>query len=202
MKKIRCPKCSVINLEGFVTYPNCAGCGAPLPNAEAEGASVYRRQVGPVVWATVLGGAVLGLVFVAAKAFEKPVKMPPRIVLMGSVPHDVRTGDVFTVTLHIDAMDTEVPVDTEPLHDVRLRIPSELLKRFAFLSLAPAPDSTANLGNGRYFVYNVMNRGSQLQVKMRALRVGPQPFLMSVRELNQTSATYKTQIDVAPALVD
>lgn len=202
MKKIRCPKCSVINLEGFVTYPNCAGCGAPLPHAETEGASFYKRQVGPVAWATVLGVAIMGLIFVAAKAFEKPVRTPPRVVLMGRVPHDVRTGDVFSVTLRIDAIDSETPAGTEPLHDVRLRIPTELLQRFAFISLMPAPDSTANLGSGRYFVYNNMNRGSELQVKMRALRVGPQPFLLSVRELNQTSATYKTQIDVAPAPED
>jgi len=127
------------------------------------------------------------------------VKAPPRIVLMGQVPRGVRTGDVFSVTLRIDALDTQTPAGTDPLHDVRLRIPTELLQRFAFLSLAPPPDSTVNLGSGRYFVYNVMDRGSELQLKMRALRVGPQPFVLSVRELNQTSATYKTQIDVAPA---
>ncbi|HEX8833881.1 MAG TPA: hypothetical protein VF719_06755 [Abditibacteriaceae bacterium] len=196
MKKIRCPNCSVINLEGFVTFPHCAGCGARLPEDAAQPEPVvWRRPMGTLIWASALGVAILSVVLIATNMLSHQRDDESRIVMLGMVQSRVYAGQPFDIEFRVDAME-EVSHNDELLRGVRLRFPVEVFRRFQYVSLRPPPDAISDSGAGRYFYYATLSRGARLHLKLRALRLGRQVVTARVYADNQSYDDFITKIMV------
>jgi len=195
MKKIRCARCGVVNLEGFVTYPNCAGCGAALSTDEPQvSLPFWRRPVGPPIWASVLGGAVLSLILLATRGVERAPENLSRIKMVVKTPRSVRAGAVFMVAFRVDVIGADSRNEETSIRGVRLRLERELFQRFAYVSLHPPPDSISDLGTGRYFDYASLARGARLQLKLRAVRLGRQEFAARILDAHQNRDLYSRKI--------
>jgi hypothetical protein len=144
--------------------------------------------------------AILLLVVIAASSFQRPPDEPARIVMLGHAPSQVHAGEVFALKLLIDAMDGAVRREPEPLRDVNLRLPRAFFGRFALLGLQPLPDRVTELGNGRYFFYQEIARGTTLVMTLRALRPGRHDVNMRIRERGLSTVGYHTRIMVLAPL--
>ena len=200
MKKIRCPRCGVINLEKFVTYPHCAGCGSMLPQTSdtTEHLPVWRRPLGPVLWVTVIAGAVVGLV-IAATMFERTPVEFDQVVIYGQAARNLTLGKEFVIYLTLDAFDSVAAQHNEVLKDVSLRLEQNTLEKFEFVSLDPSPDTVLRSGTGRYLRYNTLPRETPLQLTMRPRQTGIHSISIKVFALDHDpSAPYNTTVRVLP----
>ncbi|HEX8551687.1 MAG TPA: hypothetical protein VF681_09050 [Abditibacteriaceae bacterium] len=199
MKKIRCARCSVVNLEGFASFPNCAACGARLPEIEAEVLPFWRRPVGTAVWASVLGTAIVGVVLIAATWLQRDVETQSTLVVLTPPQLQVQAGEPFLLALRVDAVDIAERQSTAPLRNVRLRVVFKILQQFQILAVSPLPSGTSEVGRARYFTYNELPRGSQIELKLRALRLGTQKFHARIYSDKQTSDAVDVKVRVRPA---
>lgn len=199
MKKVRCARCSVVNLEGFVSYPYCVTCGALLEVGAEEKVPLWRRPMRTVVWASLLALAIVTLVVAAANSLRHDMESEANIVVLTPRRAQVRAGEPFNIVLHIDAMNTDGKLSEEPLRGVRLRIIAKTLRRFQLIEVKPPPDQQYEVGAVRYYAYRKIERGSQLTLVMRALRLGNQPFNARLFSDNQTSDAIDVNVRVLPA---
>ena len=202
MKKIRCARCSVVNLEGFVSYPNCAACGARLPEPIEEKVAIWRRPLRTSVWASVLGVAILLVLLGAANWLRNDVETESRLVVMTQHQMSVRAGEPLPVALHVDAVDIAARQSDAPLRNVRLRIPLKTLQIFHLVNLQPVPDLVYDAGRARYFSYRRRERASEIVITMRALRLGRQKFQARLFSEDQTSEPIDIVVRVRPAPVN
>jgi hypothetical protein len=201
MKKIRCPRCGVINLEKFVTYPHCAGCGSVLPEVTeaAEHLPIWRRPLGPLLWVTVIAGAVVALV-VAATMFERPPVELGRVVVYGRAVRNLSLDRELTIYLALDTMDAMPTQQNEMLNDVSLRLSREILEKFEFVSIAPPPDNVLRAGTGRYLLYDALPRETQVELTLRPREVGIHTISISVFARDRDPAVpYNLTVRVAPS---
>ena len=199
MKKIRCARCSVVNLEGFVSYPNCAACGARLPEVVEEKVAIWRRPLGTSVWASILGVAILLVLLGAASWLRNDVETESRLVVMTQHQVSAQAGEPFTLALHIDAVDIAARQSDAPLRNVRLRIPLKTNLRFQLVNLQPVPDLVYDAGRARYFSYNRRERASEIKITMRALRLGRQRLQARLYSEDQISEPIDIVVRVRPA---
>jgi hypothetical protein len=201
MKKIRCPRCGVINLEKFVTYPHCAGCGSMLPQLpeEAEHLPVWRRPLGPLLWVTAIAGAVVALV-VAATMFERTPVEAGKLMVYGRAARNIRTDSELAIYLTLDPVDSEPTQQNETLKDVSLRLSREILENFEFVSLAPPPDSVLRSGTGRYLEYVSLPRDTQLELTLRPRQPGVHTISIAIYARDRDPAVpYNLTVRVTPA---
>jgi hypothetical protein len=177
----------VINLEGFVTYPYCAGCGSKLPEEQvAEHVPFWRTPVRSGVWASVVGVALLGTILASAKVLTTTAPDDMQIVLIGTTQQFVTAGEPFTVDMRIEAMgDTRLEGGT-PLRKVRLRFPLKDTKRFEVLEVLPTPDDTYLSGRARYFEWKTLRQGETVSLRLRALRLNKQVLNLNIYADNGT----------------
>lgn len=200
MKKIRCARCSVVNLEGFVSFPYCVACGALLAvDNEEEKLPVWRRPMRTAVWTSLLGLAILLVAVVAANGLRHDVEDEAHIIVLTPRQTQVRAGEPFLMRLRVEAMDPAGRASDEPLRGVRLRIVLKTLRRFQLVEIMPTPDEEYSIGQGRYYAYRKLERGSQLTLVLRALRLGRQQFAARLYSDNQTSDAIEVDVHVKPA---
>ncbi|MDQ3815743.1 MAG: hypothetical protein M3347_17655 [Armatimonadota bacterium] len=171
MKKIQCPQCAVINLDKFVTYPHCAGCGALLPQDETarETISAWRRPLGALLWATIVGCAAIVAIAVSVLFVSKPRELG-QLIVYPQTPRTAPVGRKLVARFMVDAIDTS---RRDPsLQGVKLRMQQDFFQNFTLIAITPRPDEIRNFGRGRYFYYQSLPRESQLRLILRAEHPG------------------------------
>lgn len=171
MQKIRCPRCGVVNLEKFLTYPHCAGCGSTLPAPVSTPAPFWKRSFGARLWIPLLGVALIGLV-VAASFLTPPEEDRARLLIYGSAARRVTVEQTVVLTMTLDAIAQTRSQRRSDLQNVKLRLPQSLFDNFAFVSLEPTPDETLQTNGGRYFQYASLPRETTLRLRLYARRSG------------------------------
>jgi hypothetical protein len=196
MKKIRCPHCSVINLEKFVTFPHCAGCGALLTEETQPPPrwAAWRRPIGPILWATVVGGAVVAAVGTLMLFDARPVSVGTMAVY-GQVPRYVEVGNTVMLSLVLDTIDSN---PKSIIQDAQLRLDTEFLRYFQVVAFNPKPLVRSQLGSGTYFRFDKLPREGEVRVTLRALRRGRYKMRAAINAQNQAQGDYQVTITVAP----
>lgn len=170
MQKIRCPRCGVVNLEKFLTYPQCAGCGSTLP-APTASEPYWRRPLGALLWVPLIGVAIAGLV-AAASFLISPEENNARVVIYGNASRRVAVNQTVIVTMTLDTIGETRLQRRSPLQNVKLRLPQTLFEDFAFVSLEPRPDETLQTAGGRFLQYRELPRETMLRLRLYALHTG------------------------------
>jgi hypothetical protein len=196
MKKIRCPNCAVVNLEKFVTYPHCAGCGTLLTEKEPRKPrwAAWKRPLGPILWATVVGGAVVAVVAALMLLSAKPVVFG-RFDVTWEVQRRVSAGSTISMSLGLNTIDTR---RISAFKDVTLRLDQDFLRDFPVVAFSPTPRSQSRLGKGIYFVFGTLPREQQISVKLRATRIGRHKMRASISAEGQEPDSYQAMISVGP----
>lgn len=196
MKKIHCPQCAVVNLEKFVSFPYCAGCGVLLPQGKEAAAPLpfWRRPLGPMLWVTAVGCAAGGIV-ATTTAFTPASIDPDHIVIYGQTPHTVQVGHLLTIGLTVDTIENPT-APAQNLADVKLRLSGDWLRKFSLVSLTPHPDTVTLGGNGRYYHYRSLPRNAQLKLTVRAVQPGQHHLKAVIYAQQQYPGTFRTSINV------
>lgn len=185
MRKIRCPRCAVINMEGFTTFPYCAACGTRLPDSHDDHSGMaWRRPLRSTLWAAIIGCAVLGLALYATNFFESAPKGSSSLVLYGRAPRIAHVGEQFQVPLVLDRARGATTERTANLQDITLRLPRDLFKNFQLHSVQPVPDRLEQRGNGHYYHYTMLPNDGFIRVTLLPLRAGV--FEVSAKILSGT----------------
>jgi hypothetical protein len=171
MQKIRCPRCGVVNLEKFLTYPRCAGCGSTLPAPATAPAPFWKRSFGAQLWIPFLGVALVALVAMAS-LLTPPEEDKAQLLIYGNAARRVAVEQTVILTMTLDAVAQTRLQHRSDLQNVKLRLPQALFKDFAFVALEPAPDETLKTNGGRYFQYASLPRESTLRLRLYARRAG------------------------------
>ncbi len=171
MQKIRCPRCGVVNLEKFLSYPHCAGCGSTLPAPFTAPTPFWKRSFGAWLWVPLIGGALVAMV--AATSFiSPPGKDESRLLIYGNAARRINVEQTVVLTMTVDAIAQTRLQRRSDLKNVKLRLPQSLFADFALVSLEPAPDETLRTNGGRYFLYESMPRETTLRLRLYARRLG------------------------------
>lgn len=179
MNKVVCPACGLVNLDRFVTYPNCAGCGARLPDvAGSARGEFWRRPLQASWWATIIGlsCAVLGVVAIGI-ARETSRREEGYLMVYAQVPRTVRTGQEFVTQFHFDTIEDG---SAEEYHEVRFRISRKLLQEFELLGAEPLPQQVFDTNGGKYLMYPVVHRNVPLRISLKARQPGEFRFSANI----------------------
>lgn len=200
MRKIRCPNCAVVNLEKFITYPHCAGCGALLSEIGPSKRpwAAWRRPVGPILWATVVGGAVATVVASLMLLDARRVSQG-KIALYGQVQRRIEVGSTFSLSLSLDTIDSK---SNAAFKDVTLRLDQKFLHDFQITDSQPSLGNPTTQGRGRYFVLGQLSRDGQVSVRFKALRPGKHTLRATMYVKGQEPGDYQATITVRPKSAD
>ena len=196
MKKVRCPRCGVINLEKFVTFPYCAGCGALLPPVPETTLPLWRRPLKPLFWVTTVGCAAAALL-AATMSFKSAPPEPGHIIIYGLIPHYTTVGRQITLRLTVDTIESPTAHD-QVLNNVRLRLAGQWLKKFKMIAIDPSPDDTTVGGSARYFHFQSLTRNTPLKLTVQALQPGHHRLKAVIYADQQYPGEYRSSITVAP----
>ncbi len=197
MKKVRCPRCYVVNLERFVTFPYCAGCGAHLPTGKDEAAhhSAWRRPLGVALWTSLFGVTLLAL-FAAVRVFDVPFAQTPDVSATGSAPRRVIVGDEFALRLTIEP--SEGTKEGQTLHAMQLRVLQSSLAGLTLLEIQPPPDAIVERGQARYFEYATFSVEQPVRLRLRATKPGHRSLQIQFLVENQLQGAPIFVFDVTP----
>jgi hypothetical protein len=197
MRKIRCPHCAVVNLEKFVTYPHCAGCGALLTkDAPArQNWTAWRRPLGPILWATVLCCAAAAAVG-AAMMLRRPAVMG-QMVIYGQTMRNVSVNGTLLLSLTMDSIGGSTR-ETSPLNNVTIRFDKSFLQDFTVTNIDPPAPAEMTSGNGHYFVFKELTRETQVNFTFKALHAGRYKLRTRVNADSQQPMDYVANIIVTP----
>ena len=199
MQKIRCPRCGVVNLEKFVTYPQCAGCGSTLPSPRESPLPFWRRPLGASLWVSVIGIAMVGIV-IATSFLSSPPENEAQLVIYGNMPQRVQLQQTVIINLTIDAVGESSSQQRALLQNVKVRLPRTLFKKFAFVSLEPKPDTITSTTDGRYFQYDFLPRETTLKLRLYARSIGQQRARAAVYADDHSPGLYAFSIFVVPSI--
>jgi hypothetical protein len=194
MKKIRCPRCAVVNLEKFVSYPHCAGCGALLTEAAPPRVpwAAWKKPLGPLLWATVAGLAGAAAVG-AAMLLTRPVALG-QMRVEGQIMRQVAVGQSVTLWLTLDTFGNR----SRELKGVSVRLNRDTMRHFVFESSDPKAQNQSRAGSGEYFTFPPIMRQTQIGLSLRAVRAGQVKLRATVRAENQLPADYNANVTVMP----
>jgi hypothetical protein len=200
MKKIRCPQCAVINLERFVTFPHCAGCGTLLSNQEAhaqvEKTPTMRQPLRPALWATLFAGVVVAIGLLLTKALNVSASPPGQLVIYGRMTRVTGVGKTISADLTVDATGNDIARRDAELTGVKLRISDRFFRDFQFVGLEPKPDRQMSSGTGRYYYYSHLPLNTRLRLQVQSLRPGQFLFESSVYADEQYAGDFNAVINV------
>lgn len=171
MQKIRCPRCGVVNLEKYLTFPQCAGCGSTLPVPKSSKPSFFRRELHAILWVLGIGGVAAALIL-AFDYLSTPSESNARLFIYGSASRQVALQQTVVVTMTLDAVAETRAQRRQPLQNVKMRLPRTLGNAFAFVSLDPPPDEILITNGGRYLNYDSLPRETVLRLRLFALKPG------------------------------
>ncbi len=196
MRKIRCPNCAVVNLEKFITYPHCAGCGALLAETGPRKLpwAAWRRPVGPILWATIVGGAVATAVASLMLLDARRISQG-KIALYGQVQRRIELGSTLSLALVPDTIDAK---SITAFKDVTLRFDKKFLHDFQITGSQPKLQRPSTLGKGEYFALGQLPRDGQINVQFKALRRGEHKLRATVYVKGHEPGDYQATIIVRP----
>lgn len=184
MLKTVCPRCGLVNLDRFVTFPHCAGCDALLPAAPV--ASVWQRSLNAPLWATLIGlcCAGVGVVGLSIARETRPTEQRA-LVVYGQMPQQIELRQLCAVQLTLDTTDSQpssggLSSRGAPLEDVRLRVPRAVREAFVLTMVSPPSETRAATGSGHYFIWSQLPRNQTLRVWLRPRRAGTQRVALSL----------------------
>jgi hypothetical protein len=197
VKKIVCPRCGAINLEKFVTYPNCAGCNALLPVAKAPVPDPFwRRRVSGWIWATLLGGAGLSVLAAVVFYFQSSVSEFGQLLIYGSAPRRVAWQQTFVCQITLDTINEGASPSSGRLNNVRMRLPHRTDRAFEVIRIDPAADGETVSGAGHYFNFESLPVDSPIKISLRPLLAGRQNIAITVHADSHYSAQYSVVVNV------
>lgn len=196
MQKIRCPRCGVVNLEKFLTYPQCAGCGSTLP-APKPAAPYWKRPLGALLWVPLVGAVFAGLV-TATSLLISPEENNARVIIYGNASRRVAVNQTVVVTMTLDTVAETRLQRRAPLQNVKLRLPQTLFENFAFVSLEPRPDETLKTPGGRFLQYRELPRETMLRLRLYALNPGRHRVRADFYADDHAPGTFAFTVVVAP----
>ena len=197
MKKIRCPHCWVINLEKFVSFPHCAGCGALLTDESRPKprSAAWLRPVGPFLWATIVGGfvatAVGGLMYFSSHS----VPAPQQLVIYSARTFTTYVGGKFAPIFNFDVIDRRTR--DSGFKRVSVRFDTAFLKDFPAVSYFPPPKSIMQSGSGTYVLFDSLSREEVVRVEMKARRAGHFKMHVAVQAEGKLPYGFQSNIVVA-----
>lgn len=196
MKKIRCAHCEVVNLEKFVTYPHCAGCGALLTQEEAPRRAplAWRRPLRPFLWATVVciaAAAVVG----AALMLRRPAAMG-QLVAYGQTMRRVPIGGTLHLGLTIDTI--AAARESNVLNTVSVRFDESFLQKFPIVAVEPPAFTRKRSGSGHYFIFESVPRETQISFAFKSLRAGRHHLYAKIYAAAQLPTEYQATVTVVP----
>lgn len=198
MKRIRCPQCSIVNLEKFVTFPHCAGCGALLPTTgEGEAVPSYRRPLQPLLWAIIIGMPTLCLLLALVR-FDVATEAMGRVLIYGRIPRVTRAGRRIEAVLTIDAINDITHRTPRTLQSVTVRVPLKFLKSFRVVEVLPPPEKVIVSDKGRYFCYSELATNSDVHIVFEAVDPGTHIFDAMVYANDHAVADYRVGVIVKP----
>lgn len=199
MQKVVCQMCGLMNLDKFVTYPHCAGCGTRLAEtAPPSNFERWKRPVGAPLWATLLGLCCAGLGYWGITITRETGRAEERQLLAYvQLPRPVYVGRDASLELTLDVSETEGR-SIRSFENVRLRLPRSMFKNLAFVSAKPTPELQSE-GKGQYIVFETVNRDEPIVLTVRALRSGKIPIALDLYARDFTPFTYHSFLQVTRA---
>jgi hypothetical protein len=175
MRKVVCSKCGLVNLERFVTFPHCAGCGTRLPEGGAPPArGIWAQPLRAPFWASIvaLGCAALA-VAVVGMSRETARQEDGHLVVYSQIPRSVPLRNLVRTQFHLDTSDQFPPARFQ---EVRLRLSKNIQQSFEVVSIQPEPTESFTTSGGRYFIFAVLNREDPVRLTLRAQKPGDTRF--------------------------
>jgi len=171
MKKVVCLVCGLVNLDRFTSYPNCAACGARLPERPTpKWRTFWWRPVPPFYWASAvgLGVAVLGI---GAGSVVRDTRdtTPKLLVVYLQVPRSPAANGLLSVRFTLDSTEGN---PAQSFDTVGLRFSRELEQNFQLISLYPSPDTSEDSAVGQYFMWRTLPRVGDLRLTLKPRRSG------------------------------
>ncbi len=180
MKKVVCPACGLVNLEKFVTFPHCAACGALILDAPAERAPLWKRPVNAVLWALILGLCCAGLGVAGILTARETRRLESRtLIVYTQTPRHLAIGRVAQLRLGLDSVEAGA-IANSAFEDLQLRLPLNVLKNFAVVSISPTPQAKVVRGNAMYFDFGDVERDQPVLIALRPRRAGVYRFTFSL----------------------
>jgi hypothetical protein len=164
-----------------------------------EKVSFWQRPLRTVVWASLLGAAILISAIVVANGLRHDYQSESSIVILTQRRTQVYAGDPFPMVLRLETMHLGKRQSDDTLRNVRLRLSTKTFRRFQLIDIKPPPDETYEVGRANYYSYRELKRGAQITLTLRALRVGRQQLTARVYSDNQTSDSVNVDVRVRPA---
>jgi hypothetical protein len=124
-----------------------------------------------MVWVSVVGAALAGLIW-AASVFQIKPENASQVVVYGNTSRSGVVGQVIALNLRIDALGETRLERARPLRHVQLRLPLRVFKTLRFVSISPAPDEMKIIGSGRYFEYFELERETSIRLDLRVMHEG------------------------------
>ena len=164
MKKVVCAQCGLVNLDKFVSFPHCAACGALLaqPEKPARWNGKWRRPVRPFYWMLAVGSGlgVLALAIANLAAESRNLGDKPLLVY-SQIPRSLRASQMATAQFTLDSALKDAD---DEFQNVSLRLSRQTQSHVAIVSVQPPPDSTEMRGQGRYYGWDELPRGSTIKI--------------------------------------
>jgi hypothetical protein len=173
MKKVLCPVCGLMNLEKFVTFPNCAGCGARLPVVIPE-TSLFERWKRPLrapLWATFVALCCAALGFWSLTFTRETDREDIKLVAYVQLPHEQNSEQTVAVKFQLDTTQADDSVTIPQFSNVRLRIAKATFDDFSFVAVSPRGRSVQT-GGENYIIFGSIARNQPLQILLRPRRAG------------------------------
>lgn len=166
MKKFVCLACGLVNLDGFVSYPHCAACGARLPQQPpARWRAFWRRPVNTLYFALAVGGGLIMLalgVIRLARETREGVGKP--LLVYSKIPRKLAPGQSDVALYTLDSAE-EAP--DAAFEAVQMRLSRDTLRDLSVIAIQPAPQTVAVRGSGRYYGWEELPRGTTVKLSFR-----------------------------------
>lgn len=173
MNKVVCESCGLVNLDKFVTFPHCAGCGAHLPQTIPAAVGFWRRPLHAPMWATIIGLCCVGLGVLGLAVTRETRRIEEKsLVVYAGVPHRMSLGQNAVLRLQLDTVEGDLGASSAPFEAVRMRLSGQTFRDFEVLSISPRPDSRSVAGSGRYFLWNELGLDQPIRLLVRPRRNG------------------------------
>ena len=199
MKKIVCPRCGVVNLEKFVTFPHCAGCSALLPNARApRRASVWRRPLRAGFWAGLVGIAMAGAVALSFSPSEtRESHEPQKLIVYAQLARQARLGEVVVCQLGIDSAGNGA--ENSVLHDVSWRLARSSERDWRVVSVSPLSDASDTPAIGSVhnaWVYRRWTTEERWTLRLQPRARGKRPLAIVAKASDHFPIQWRTTVTV------
>lgn len=198
MHKIHCPRCGVINLEGFVTYPQCAGCGSTLPQPHTERIPFWKRPLNVWLWVILFGGALVALLAVVTE-LRPPRDENEAILFYGVASRRGSVGEIVTLAFNAEVPSQAGLLANKTLREVKLRLPLRVFKSLRFVSISPKPDAMTVSGSSRYFIYKSLPQDTSLTLRLRAALSGRHKVRATLYASDYLPGEWRVIVQISPS---